>query len=85
MHPGGAAVEQVGGDHRGLYARMAEELRDRPDVVAVFEQVGGEAVAKGVAARPLHVACGEHRSIHGVLHLCFVRVVASLLAGFRTM
>jgi hypothetical protein len=47
--------------------------------------VGGEAVAKGVAARPLHVACGEHRSIHGVLDLCFVRVVASLLAGFRTM
>ena len=53
MHPGGAAVEQVGGDHRGLYARMAEELRDRPDVVAVFEQVGGDATALKLIHPPL--------------------------------
>jgi hypothetical protein len=64
---------------------MAEELQDRPDVAAVFEQVDGEAVANGVAARPLHEAWGEHGSIHGVLDHRFVRVVASFLAGFRSM
>ena len=29
---------------------MAEQVLHRPDIVAAFEEVGGEAVAEGVAA-----------------------------------
>ena len=36
-------------DHGCLDVIVAEELLDRPDVVAVLQQMGGEATAEGVA------------------------------------
>lgn len=41
-----ASVENMGVDHRGLDAGMAQELLHRPDVVAVLQQMSGEAVAE---------------------------------------
>src|SRR6478672_10380798 len=41
-----AAVEDVRVDHRGADVAMPEQLLDGPDVVAGFEQMGGEAVAQ---------------------------------------
>jgi hypothetical protein len=53
-----AAVQDVGVDQRGLEAAVAEEFLDRPNVVAVGQQVGGEAVAQAVERRRL----GDFRS-----------------------
>ena len=50
---GGASVEDVGVDHGGRHVAVPEQLLDGADVVAGFEEVGGEAVAQGVAGDPL--------------------------------
>ncbi len=41
------ALEHVSVDHRRLHVRVAEELLDRPDVVAVLDQVRREGVPEG--------------------------------------
>jgi hypothetical protein len=50
---GRAVLEDVGVDLGGSDAAVAEELLDGSDVGAVFEQVGGERVAQGMAGRAL--------------------------------
>ena len=40
-------------DHRRLHVRVSEQLLNRADVVAVFGQVRGEAVAEGVTTSRL--------------------------------
>ena len=42
-------VEDVGIDHGGADIFVAEEFLDGANVVAVFEEMGGERVAEGVA------------------------------------
>ena len=42
--------EHVGIDHSSSDIVVAEEFLDGADVVALFEEVGGEGVAEGVAA-----------------------------------
>lgn len=41
-----APVQDVGVDHGRLHALVAEEFLDRPDIVAVHQEVGGEGVAQ---------------------------------------
>jgi hypothetical protein len=45
---GGSAVQYVRVDHRRPHVRVAQQLPDRSDVVAVFEQVCRERVTKTV-------------------------------------
>jgi hypothetical protein len=49
LDPGRPAVEDVRVDHDGAHVAVTEQLLDRPDVVAVFKQVGRERVAERVA------------------------------------
>ena len=44
LDAGGAAVQDVGVDHRRGEILVAEQLLDRADVAAGFEQVRGEGV-----------------------------------------
>ena len=46
---GRPAVEDVSVDHRGTDVAVAQELLDGPDIVVVFEQMGGKGVPEGVA------------------------------------
>ena len=48
-----AAIENVGVDHGCRNVLVAEKLLHRANVVAVFEQVSGERVSKGVTRYPL--------------------------------
>ena len=48
--PRPASVEDVGVDHGGFEAFVAEEFLDGADVLAGLQEVGGEGVAEGVAA-----------------------------------
>ena len=70
-----AAVDDVRVDHRRAHVLVAQERLDRAEVGAGFEQVGGEAVAEGVAARALRDARGLHRVTDGPLHRALVEVV----------
>jgi len=45
-----AALQHVGVDHGGLDVFVAEQFLDRANVIAVFEEVGGEGVAERMAA-----------------------------------
>jgi len=44
----GASIQDVGVDHSGADVLVTEELLDRADVVAGFQEVSREGVAKGV-------------------------------------
>jgi hypothetical protein len=50
-HPEGAAVEDVGVDHGGSHAVVAEEFLDGADIVAGLEEVRRKAVTQGVVTR----------------------------------
>ena len=76
MDAGGTAVQDVGVDHSRGDVLMAEELLDRADVAAVFEQVGSEGMAEGVACGALRDARREDGAAHGVLDDGLVQVVA---------
>ena len=56
---------------------MAEELLDRSDVVAVLEEVGGEAVPEGVTGRALAEARVSDRLGDGALEDGLVEMVAT--------
>jgi hypothetical protein len=45
-----AVAEDVGVDRRRLQVPMAEQLLDRPDMVPLREQMGGEVVTDGVTS-----------------------------------
>lgn len=52
-HGQAAALEDVGVDHGGAHVLVAEEFLHRTDVVAVFQEMGSEGVAEGVAGNAL--------------------------------
>lgn len=74
-HGEGASVEDVGVDHCGGDVAVAQELLDGADVVARFEQVRSEAVAKGVARCGLRNLGGLACRVKGTLEHGFVQVV----------
>jgi hypothetical protein len=49
LHAIGAALQHVRVDHGGADIGVAQQLLDGADIVAGFEQMGGKAMAKGVA------------------------------------
>ena len=59
---------------------MPEKLLDRPDVVAVLQQVRGERVAEGMAGGALLDGGSPDGLPHGTLKHGFVQVVAAALA-----
>jgi len=71
-------IENMGVDHHRLYVAMAQKLLDGSNVIATFEQVGGEGMPESVASGPLGQAGLHHRVPHGFLNERFIHVVASL-------
>lgn len=81
----GAAVEDVGVDHCRGDVAVAEELLNGADVVAGIEEVGGKAVAEGVAGGGFGEIGGFAGGVEGALKDGFVEVVASeFTAGSRS-
>jgi hypothetical protein len=52
-----ASIQHMRRDHRRADISMAKQLLNGADVVASFEQVGGERMAKSLAARSLGKPC----------------------------
>ena len=61
---------------------MAEKLLDGPDVVAVFEEVGGEGMAKGVAVNRFRDGGEAGRVADRALDGGFVEMVPDECSGF---
>ena len=84
-------VEDVRVDHRGSHVLVTQELLDRPDIIAVLDQVGSKGVSEGVAARPPRDSdvhnCLPHRTLdHALVHVVpplgsASRVPTSMLGG----
>ncbi len=77
----GAAVQDMGVDHRRRDVLVAEELLDGAEVAAVLEEMGGEGVAKGMAGGPLRNSRREDGSAHGLLKDGLVQVVPAALSA----
>src|SRR5215510_1655053 len=69
------------GDHRRLHVPVTEELLHGADVVAARQEMAGEAVSQGVAARRLRDPRAADRPLDRALHRCLVEVVAPLTPG----
>jgi hypothetical protein len=70
-------MEDVGVDHRGAHVRVAEQILDRADVVAVLEEVGGERVTQSVATNLL----GDSRAQSGVAHRALEHGLVKVMAA----
>ncbi len=81
-HGGRAAVEDMRVDHRRRHIGVSEQVLHGADVVAVFEQVGGEAVSEGVAGGAFAESRGDDGLVDGVLQDRLVEMVPGGLAGF---
>jgi hypothetical protein len=76
-HATPALVEHVRIDHRRAHIAMTQELLDRTDIVARFEQVGRERVPQRVARRRPCIATGSRGVLDGALDDRFVQVMPS--------
>src|SRR5947209_8638879 len=63
-----STLQHVRVDHCRLHVRVAEELLNRPDVVAILEKVRSERVPQAVTARVLMNAHLPHRLFHRPLY-----------------
>ena len=70
-------MQDVGVDLGGFDVFVAEEFLDGADVVAGFEQVGGEAVTEGVTAGGFDDAAGFDGGMDGALEVGIVGMVTA--------
>ncbi len=61
----------MGVNHGGGDVTMAEQFLNGANIVAAFEKMGGEAMAKGMATGGLSEAGGGDRAFDGVLKVLF--------------
>jgi len=71
----GASVEDVGVDHSSADVLVPQQFLHGADVVAIFQQVGGEGVAEGMGSDVLLDASELSRFADGLLEAALVEVV----------
>ena len=72
------AVENVRVDHGRLDVRVTQELLDRPNIIAIFDQVGRERVPKCMTACGFLDSGVTHGLLDGSLNGRLVQMVAPL-------
>ena len=70
-------VQYVGVNHSRRNVSVAEQLLHATDVLAFFQQVGGEAVSKGVAAGGFAHICLPDGELDRVLQIFFRDMMAA--------
>ena len=78
-------AQQVGGhlgiEDRGLDLLVSEQHLDDPDVDLLFQQVGGEAMPKGVHRHPLVDPGRQRGGVHGAVELAGAQRLNRVEAG----
>ena len=77
--------KDVGVDHGGLDIFVTEQLLDRPDVVAVLQEVGRKGMPERVAGGLLRNTCPQLREPHRPLQDRLVEVMPAPLAVSRSV
>jgi hypothetical protein len=77
-HAGMTTVEHMRLDHGGLHIAVAKKLLDRSDLGSALQQVGGEAMAKGVATGRFADPCSSDRGANRPLNNRGVEMMPSL-------
>ena len=67
-HGEAALFEDVGVNHGCFDILVAEQLLNRADIVAILQEMGGEAMAEGVAGDAFGEACGAGGAFDRFLH-----------------
>lgn len=78
-----AALQDMGVDHRRPDVFVPQQFLDCSDVIMVFQQVGREAMAEGVARHALFKSSGACCGAHRFLQIALVKMMASYHAGAR--
>ena len=78
------SVQDMGVDLRRAHVTVPEQFLNRADIMAVFQQVRGERVTEGVAARRFGDPRATDRVLDCALQHGFVQVVASPLPVTRS-
>ena len=73
----------MGVDHGGFYVFVPEKFLHCANIIAGFEQVGGEGVAKGVGRDGLIYFCETGSAFDGFLQAGLVDMVAAFGMGHR--
>jgi len=68
-------------EHGRAHVRMTEQFLYRADVIALFKQVGGEAVPQGVATGRLRYPGLAHGDLHCTLNRFFMLMVPHRTTG----
>ncbi len=70
--------QNVGVNHRGLQILVSQKLLDRPDIVSLFEQMGGEGMPKGMTAHGFLDSDVAHSLSHRTLDGPILQVMSPL-------
>ena len=68
-------------NHRGADVSVAQEFLDGPNVIPVFQEVGGKAVPKSVGACRLGYSSLQHGLSYRLLQDRFMKMVPLSQAG----
>ena len=69
------SIKHMRVDHRCLHVAVAEKLLDGSNVRATFQQMGGKAMAKGVAAGRLTDARSSACGLNSVLSNTVIKIM----------
>jgi hypothetical protein len=78
-------VQHMGVDHGRAYVFVAQQLLNRADVIARFQEMRCERMPEGMATGVFHDARFADGFLDGTLKNRFVNVMPSLFAGFRVL
>ncbi len=70
----------MGVNHRGAHIPVPKQFLNRPDVIAVFQQMRGEGMTESMAACGFRDASLQDRLLYRALQNGFVEVVPALLS-----
>lgn len=76
-HPAPAFVQHMGIDHRRFHILVSQQLLDRPNVIAIFQQVGSETMAQRMARDAVGEGQALGRASHCSLKTTFIQVMAT--------
>jgi hypothetical protein len=79
-YPFAASIQDVRVDHGRSHVSVPQELLNRKDVVAIFQQMSGKRMSQRMTARRFSNSCSEASLLHRLLHDGFVEVMTALLS-----
>ena len=78
LDPSPTSVQHMGIDHRRFDVIVSKQLLNSPDIVPLFEQMGGKGMTQSVAASRFEDTRLKPRFFESFLYNCFVKMMPAL-------